>query len=83
MYCAPAKQVGLLKLIMLFYERSLACVKAGAPLLKINALPVRERLARLKSDIRNDDVGAVADFERELRSQTEELERGYRGKEAV
>ena len=83
MYCVPSKQVGLLKLIMLFYERSLACVKAGAPLMKINSLSARERLVRLKSDVRNEDLGALAAFERELRAEMDELERGYRSKEAV
>ncbi|MFA6507374.1 MAG: V-type ATP synthase subunit A, partial [Treponemataceae bacterium] len=80
MYCVPAKQVQLLKLIMLFYERSLACVKMGAPLMKINALKSRERLARLKSDVRNDALGELSDFEHDLRAETEELERGYRVK---
>jgi V/A-type H+-transporting ATPase subunit A len=83
MFCVPAKQVGLLKLVMLFYERSLVCVKAGAPLMKIMALKSRERLARLKSDIRNEELGALADFERELREETEDLERGYRAKEST
>jgi V/A-type H+-transporting ATPase subunit A len=49
--------------------------------MKINALAVRERLARLKSEVRNEDVGALVDFEREMRSELDTLERGYRGKE--
>jgi len=83
MYCVPARQVRLLSLIMDFHERALRCIKLGAPLIKINALPVRERLARLKSEIGNDDLGALSDFERELRAELDEVERGYRGRGAL
>jgi V/A-type H+/Na+-transporting ATPase subunit A len=81
MYCAPAKQVRLLELFMDFHERALTCIKLGAPLMKINALPIRERLARLKSEVKNDDNGALVDFEREMKASLDELERSYRGKE--
>jgi V/A-type H+-transporting ATPase subunit A len=83
MYCVPARQVRLLSLIMDFHERALRCIKLGAPLIKINSLPVRERLARLKSEIGNDDLGALSDFERELRAELDEVERGYRGRGAL
>ena len=78
MFCAPAKQVRLLELIMQFHERAAACIKLGAPLIKITALPVRERLARLKSDVANDDSLALVEFERELKAAFDEVERGYR-----
>ncbi|MDR0555060.1 MAG: V-type ATP synthase subunit A [Treponema sp.] len=38
MYCVPAKQVRLLELIMNFHRRALACIKLGAPLIKITGL---------------------------------------------
>ncbi|MDR2483445.1 MAG: V-type ATP synthase subunit A [Treponema sp.] len=38
MYCVPAKQVRLLELIMEFHRRALACIKLGAPLIKITSL---------------------------------------------
>jgi V/A-type H+-transporting ATPase subunit A len=79
MYCVPAKQVRLLELIMEFYERSLVCIHLGAPLIKINSLPIRERLSRLKSEVKNDDPRGLADFEQEMRASLEELERSYRG----
>jgi V/A-type H+-transporting ATPase subunit A len=90
MYCVPAKQVRLLELIMEFYERSERCIKLGAPLIKITGLrsgdgsfPIRERLSRLKSEIRNEDVAALADFELEMRDSLEDLERSYRSKEVL
>ncbi|MDR2661816.1 MAG: V-type ATP synthase subunit A, partial [Treponema sp.] len=62
MYCVPAKQVRLLELIMEFYRRCETCIKLGAPLYKISSLaaedsqrPLRERLSRLKSEVKNGD----------------------------
>lgn len=83
MYCVPTKQVRLLELIMEFYERSQVCIKLGAPLIKITALSIRERLSRLKSVVKNEDVASLGEFEGEMRSALEELERSYRVKEAI
>jgi V/A-type H+-transporting ATPase subunit A len=83
MYCVPAKQVRLLELIMLFYERSRACINLGAPLLKITSLSIREELSRLKSEIQNDDASGLADFERKMRGALEDLERSYRDREVL
>jgi V/A-type H+-transporting ATPase subunit A len=87
MYCVPAKQVRLLELIMIFYEKAQGCIKLGAPLIKITGLAgsgtlsLREELSRLKSEIKNDDTGGLAAFERTLRGALDELERSYRTKE--
>ncbi|MDR0399405.1 MAG: V-type ATP synthase subunit A [Treponema sp.] len=78
MYCVPAKQIRLLELIMDFHRRALACVKLGAPIAKITDLPIRENLSRLKSQVKNDELGGLDDFEREIRGSLEELERSYR-----
>ncbi|MDR0387613.1 MAG: V-type ATP synthase subunit A [Treponema sp.] len=90
MYCVPAKQVRLLELIMTFYERSQACIKLGAPLIKIVTLTesesgaaIREKLSRLKSEIPNQDAAALTDFEREMRRALDELERSYQTKEGL
>ena len=83
MYCVPAKQVRLLELIMEFYNRSQACIKQGAPLLKVTSLEIRERLSRIKSIIKNGDEAAFVEFEREMRAALDTLERGYRMKEKL
>jgi V/A-type H+-transporting ATPase subunit A len=67
MYCAPAKQVGILSLIMEFYEKSRALLKGGLTMVQINELSLREQLARLKSEIKNDDEDALAAFGEEMR----------------
>ena len=83
MYCVPAKQIRLLELIMEFHSRSLACIKLGAPLIKITSLAAKEGLSRLKSEVKNDDESALADFEREMRADLDALERSYRMKELL
>ncbi len=83
MYCVPMKQVRLLELIMAFYEKSLSCIKLGAPLMKITGLPIRERLSRLKSEVKNEDAEALADFEREMNAALDDVERQYRSKEVL
>jgi V/A-type H+-transporting ATPase subunit A len=83
MYCVPAKQIRLLELIMEFYQRSQVCIKLGAPLYKINALPIRERLSRLKSEVKNDDSEGLLTFEREMLASLEELERSYRNRDML
>jgi V/A-type H+-transporting ATPase subunit A len=83
MYCVPAKQVRLLELIMEFHERSQTCIKLGAPLFKITSMSIREELSRLKSSVKNDDPGGLAEFERSMRAGLEELERSYRTREVL
>ena len=56
MFCAPDKQVRILKLIMDFYARALAIIQLGAPLLKIRELSCQERIVRAKSTIRNEEL---------------------------
>jgi len=48
-------------------RRAMRCVKLGAPLIKITGLSIVERLSRLKSDVPNDKMGQLVDFEREMR----------------
>jgi V/A-type H+-transporting ATPase subunit A len=81
MYSAPAKQVLLLKIIMEFYERSLAMIKRGAPLMKINSLACKEKIVRLKSAVANDDSNGLQAAEIEMSDQLDELERAYKGAE--
>jgi V/A-type H+-transporting ATPase subunit A len=83
MYCVPAKQVRLLELIMEFHERSMTCIKLGAPLFKITSMSIREELSRLKSSVKNDDAEGLAEFERNMRLGLDELERSYRSREVL
>jgi V/A-type H+-transporting ATPase subunit A len=81
MFCVPTKQVRLLELIMEFHERAKTCIKMGATLTKISATGLKEKLSRLKSTVKNDELANLDSFEAEMRSSLEELERSYRTRE--
>jgi V/A-type H+-transporting ATPase subunit A len=83
MYCVPAKQIRLLELIMEFHERARTCIKLGAPLTKISVLGLKESLSRLKSTIKNDNLGEFDTFASRMRTQLDELERSYRTREVL
>jgi V/A-type H+-transporting ATPase subunit A len=78
MYCVPEKQVRLLDVIMEFYERAHTCIQLGAPMTKISATGLKERMSRLKSTVRNDSLGDFNEFEGKMRYTLEELEKAYR-----
>jgi V/A-type H+-transporting ATPase subunit A len=47
------------------------------------ARPLRERLSRLKSEVKNDDLKAFSEFEQDMIGALERLERRYRNKELL
>jgi V/A-type H+-transporting ATPase subunit A len=47
------------------------------------ARPLRERLSRLKSEVKNDDLKAFSEFEQDMIGALERLERSYRNKELL
>ncbi|MBQ9625972.1 MAG: V-type ATP synthase subunit A, partial [Treponema sp.] len=77
-YCAAEKQIVILSLIMNFYERTLALVKAGAPLGQISALKCREEIVRIKSEVENDRLDKIKDIESRMETEMADLERTYR-----
>ncbi|MDR3161307.1 MAG: V-type ATP synthase subunit A [Spirochaetaceae bacterium] len=83
MYCPPVKQVRILEFIMEFYQKARICIRLGAPLFKVSSLPVRERLSRIKNEVKNDDPEGLLDFEQEMRKSLDELERSYRNREVL
>jgi V/A-type H+/Na+-transporting ATPase subunit A len=77
MFSVPDKQVRILKIIMDFYDRALAIVQLGAPLLKIRELSCQDRIIRAKSTIPNDDLAALDEVEALMTREMDELERSY------
>jgi V/A-type H+-transporting ATPase subunit A len=82
-HCVPEKQIQILMLIMNFYHRSAAVIKAGAPLVKITALSVRDEIIRLKSLVENDKLEKIKVIEGHLDDQMSGLEKMYRKVAAV
>jgi len=56
MYCSPERQVLILQCILSFHKEADAAVKAGLPLPKVTAMPLRGEIVRLKSSLANRDV---------------------------
>lgn len=77
-YSVPEKQIQILLLMMEFYKRGAAVIKSGAPLSKVNSLPVKEEIVRLKSTVPNDKLEMIKETESRFDQQMGELERLYR-----
>ena len=77
-YSVPEKQIQILLLIMNFYERGIAAIKAGTPLSKVVSLPVKDEIVRLKSSVPNDKLEMIHEVQLHLDEQMGNLERSYR-----
>ena len=82
-YCTVEKQIKILVLIMKFYERSLAVIKAGAPLAKITLLSCREKIMRIKSLVKNDEIEKINEIENIMDEEFASIERIYQTTEAA
>ena len=77
MYCAPAKQVGLLRAMLRFHERARSIIALGGTLAEVRELPILQELVRAKSTVPNDDDEAMRQLAARLEEQFEEVERRY------
>lgn len=77
-YSVPEKQIQILLLMMEFYRRGAAVIKYGAPLAKVNSLPVKEEIVRLKTTVPNDKLEMIKETESRFDQQMGELEQLYR-----
>ncbi len=82
-YCVPEKQILILHTIMEFHRRAEEAIKAGVPLTEIVAMPARERLSRLKSEVANDRIEEIRAAEREMAAAFDGLARVYSREEAT
>ena len=76
-YCSPEKQIAILELIMDYFKLALACIKAGAPLVKVASLPVCDEIVRIKMVYRNDEIDKIEKVRDNLHAQIGEIERTY------
>ncbi|WP_407428845.1 V-type ATP synthase subunit A [Treponema sp.] len=77
-YSVPEKQIAILSLIMTYYNRALAVIKAGSPLPAVASLPVKDEIVRLKSQVPNDKLEQIKEVEGRLDEQMGNLERQYK-----
>ncbi len=76
-YSVPEKQIQILLLMMEFYERGLAVIKSGAPLLKVSSMAVKDEIVRLKTTVPNDHLEMIKETESHFEQEMAELERFY------
>lgn len=81
-YCGVEKQIGILSLIMKFYERAKHVVTNGCPLAKVSKLSCREKIVRIKLTVANDEMDKVKEIEKLLNAEFDELDNNYKGSEA-
>ncbi|MGP1522907.1 MAG: V-type ATP synthase subunit A [Treponema sp.] len=82
-YSVPEKQILILQLMMSFYQKSLAVIRQGAPLMKLTALAIREELVRIKTSIANDKIEEIAAIAKRMDDEFASVERLYRKVETV
>ncbi|MBR6057446.1 MAG: V-type ATP synthase subunit A, partial [Victivallales bacterium] len=73
MYCSPAKQTWMLRLLATFTSRARNLIKKGTTLAEINAIPALPRLLRMKSEIKNDDKAAMTELDKQISSALDDL----------
>ena len=75
MYCAPAKQMGLLRAMLRFYDRGKDFITKGGGLADVRSLALVQELVRAKSTVANDDAAGLKKLLVRVEHEFDELER--------
>ncbi|MGQ9788008.1 MAG: V-type ATP synthase subunit A [Candidatus Hadarchaeaceae archaeon] len=68
-YCAPEKQIGMLKIIINFYRNAVEAARRGVTVEEIRKLPVKEEIAGMKRLMMEKFVREYERIERDLKEQ--------------
>jgi V/A-type H+-transporting ATPase subunit A len=74
-YCAPARQVALLRMILTLYRTGRDLIEAGVPSARVRALPCVPQLLRAKAAYGNDALDRLAKLERQMQDELAALAR--------
>jgi len=77
MYCAPTKQVWMLRTLVDFADRCLALIKRGATLADIRELSCLTTIIRMKSTVKNEDTQAMDELTDAVSKELDGLERKF------
>jgi len=77
MYCAPERQVALLRIILTLYRRGRDLIQAGAPLARLRELACVPRLMRAKAAIGNAEKDKLAELEKNVGEELDALAKEY------
>ncbi len=73
MFCAPERQIMLLRIILRLYHQARELIGAGIPLARIRNLPCVPQVLRAKSVFGNSELGGLREMDRQVREELEVL----------
>jgi V/A-type H+-transporting ATPase subunit A len=77
-YCTPTRQVAMLRVFLRFFEEAIRVVALGAPIQRIQSLPVVDEIVRMRVNITNEQAEAgTAAITREVETQLRDLAQDY------
>lgn len=77
MYCSPAKQIWMLRLLVRLAERARQIVRDGGTLAEIRELPGLDRVIRMKNTIPNDEIEQFRALYDRVDAELAQLERRF------
>jgi len=72
-YCAPLKQLKMLKIIVAFYDLGLEAIKGGTPLVRLKKLKVFGEILKMKFAYPNAEAGRIDGLLEKLKSSIEKF----------
>ncbi|ONI44194.1 V-type ATP synthase subunit A [Candidatus Epulonipiscioides gigas] len=78
-YVSLQKQYKMLKVLDVFYESALGCVKMGIPLTTIRQVPVYQDIIKMKYDVPNSQINLLDDLMEKIKISYDELRAKYQG----
>jgi V/A-type H+-transporting ATPase subunit A len=65
-YCGPAKQLKLVRLMVMFYKEAQKALKEGKSLADIRALPIITTLLKAKFEVTDEEISKLEEIEKQL-----------------
>lgn len=76
-FTSPDKNLALIKLILLLYQKAKDLLRKGYIIKDIKDLEVIDKIKRIKNTIPNDEVNEIEDIKKTLHNQIESLKKSY------
>ena len=67
----------MLEIILHFYDRAKAVLRAGCPVIRLNELALVEEMLRMKYKVPNEDLGMIESIRNRMDEELVRLEREY------
>ncbi len=80
MYCTPARQVALLRIILRLYGKGRELIQAGVPLARLRGLACVPQVVRAKGAFGNEEMDKLAELERRVGEELDALGKEYSAK---